>query len=297
MFLPFLYFFFATEGRVSVPKRDNMEFQSGLSEGEGTNGSTANGTNAGLTTPLTIQSAFQELSSSEQDEFMARLYDDEENMKLLFGSLVTATCYSAQKNVSIGIFRASILALGAYEPVPGERDRSLLDEHRNEIKAAESIADIFTILAPYWNYLSYEILKYVIKEHGTSDDRGRLKDYKEKLNIFCKRRIFEVPLLESGSDTSNTCPNQVEFVVKFDKPEDITVKEFRQIRKQIAKVLHVKVAAFKICRVDVGCVQLTFLIPKFVAQEIFPLSHEQTSALSKDASVIRLECGVYVFEV
>ena len=42
---------------------------------------------------------------------------------------------------------------------------------------------------------------------------------------------------------------------------------------------------------------VTFLSPKFVAQEIFPLSNEQMSALSKDVSVIRLECGDHTFEV
>ena len=268
-----------------------------MSEGEDTNGSTADSTNAGLTNTLTIQPAFQKLSSIEQDELMAKLYDDEESMILQFGSLVTESCYSIQERISIDVFRVSILSLKAYEPAPGERDQSLLGEHSEEIKAAKSIAAIFAILAPYMNYLNYEILKYIMKVHGTSDDHVRLKDYKEKLNIFCERRIFEVPLLESGSDTSNTCPNQVKCIVKFDIPDGITGKESLRIRKQVAKILHVKLAAFLICRVDTGCVQITFLIPKFVAQEIVPLSHEQTSALLKDASVIRLECGDYVFEV
>ena len=69
------------------------------------------------------------------------------------------------------------------------------------------------------------------------------------------------------------------------------------MRGRIAEILHVKLAALNIVRVDPGCVQLTFMIPKFVAQEIFPLSDDQTSALSRDVAVIRLECGDYVFEV
>ena len=291
-------FFLATEDRVSVTNRDSVEFQSGLSKGGGSNAGATNGTNAEeLTNALSIQPAFHKLSSSEQDELVAKLYDDQESMILQFGSLVTETCYSIQKRIPIDLFRVSILTLKAYEPAPGERDQSLLGKNSEEIKAAKSIADIFAILAPYMNYLSYEILKYIIKVHGTSDDHVKLKDYKEKLNIFCERRIFEVPLLESGSYTSNTCPNQVKFVVKFDIPEGTTGKEFLRIRKQVAKILHVNLAAFLICGVDTGCVQITFLVPKFVAQELFPLSHEQTSALVKNASVIRLECMDYVFKV
>ena len=227
---------------------------------------------------------------------MAKLYDDEESMKFKFSNLVTETCNSVERETTVRKFAGSILALGAYDPAPEERDRSLLDEHRKEIKSAETISEIFIILSAYWNYLSYEILKHIIERFGTSDNKKRLENYNEDLENFCKRRIFE--LLENGGDTDNMQKQkQAKFVVKLDVREDITYKEVFQIRLRIAKILCVNLAAFIISHVDVGCVQLTFLIPKFVAQEIFPLSHGQTSALSKDASVIRLECGEYVFEV
>ena len=206
--MQFSFFLLATEDSMSVTNSDSMELQSGLREHQSSNASTANGTNTGLTNALTIQPSFQNLSSSEQDELMAKLYNDEERMKLRFGSLVTATCCSVEKNVSIAIFRVSILSLKAYEPAPGERDRSLLDDHSGEIKAVKSIADIFAILTSYWNYLNHEILKYIIEEHGTSDDHVRLKNYEEELKKFCERRIFELPLLESGSDYDKTFPNQ-----------------------------------------------------------------------------------------
>ena len=293
----FVVVILATEGRASVTNCESVVFHSDLSEGEGSDASTANCTNGGLPSALAIQPAFQKLSSSERDELMAKLYDDQEMMMLQFGYLVVDTCCSIQERISIGLFRLSILSLRAYDPAPGERDRSLLGKHSGKINAAKSIADIFAILAPYMNYLNYEILKYIINNHGTSDDHARLKNYHEKLTTFCERRIFEVPLLESGSDTSITWPNHVKFVVKLDISDGITVKESLRIRNEIANILHVNLAAFLICGVDRGCVELTILIPKFVAQEIFPLSCEQTSALLKDISVIRLECGDYVLEV
>ena len=99
----------------------------------------------------------------------------------------------------------------------------------------------------------------------------------------------------SGTDTGDS--KQKKFSVKLNVREGTTCKELRQIKGRIAKILHVKMAVLIIVNVDPGCVQLTFLIPKFIAQEIFPLSHEQASALSKETPVIRLECGDYVFEV
>ena len=266
-----------------------------LREDESSNRSTTRDANTMLSN---AQSSFQKLSSSEQDKLLAKLYDDEESIKLKFGSLVTATCISVQSRVSVDIFRASILSMKAYEPALGVGDQSLFDEESGEIKVAKSVTNIFAILTPYWNYLNIEILKYIIKEHGTVDDHVSLKNYDEELKKFCERKSLELPMLVNGSgDVGNTFPNQVKFVVKFDKPESITANQLLQIRKQIANIFHVNVTAFKFCHVEVGCVQLTFLIPKFVSQKIFPLSWEQRSALYKDASVIRLECGPYAFEV
>ena len=257
------------------------------------NTSTASDTNAELI--LSRQPPFQQLSPSKQEELKTILDDDVREMKRLFGRLVTKTHCSVKERISVEEFAVSMLALGAYEPAPEERGQSLLNEHREEIKKAESISKIFNILAAYWNYLSYEVLEYIIELYGTSDDTGRLKRYNENLQNFCKRRLFELPLPESGGGTGSQ--RQEKFSVKLNVREDITIKELRQIKGRIAKVLHVKSATLVIDHMDGGCVQLTFLIPKFVAQEIFPLSKQQTSALSRDASVIRMECGEYVFEV
>ena len=227
---------------------------------------------------------------------------DVRRMKYQFGCLVTKTRDSVEERIPLRKLTGSILALGAYEPAPGEPDQSLLNEHREEIKMAESVSDIFIILSAYWNYLNYEILEYIVELYGTSDDTKRLKSYDEELQIFCERRIFELSLPESGNSSGNSTGNslnmrQKKFFVKLDIRDNLKCKDVFRIRGRIAQILKVNVSALLIERIDPGCVQLTFLIPRFVADVIFPLSDEQTSALSKDASVIKLECGDYVFEV
>ena len=264
------------------------------------NASNASGSNAELTNVLESQPSFQQLSPSEKEELKAVLDDDARGLKRLFGCLVTKTRDSVEKRISVRKFAGSILELGAYDPAPEARDLSLLDEHREEIIRAGSFDEIFLILSAYWNYLTYEVLEYIIELYGTDDDKKRLRRYDEELQKYCQRRIFELPLPPSGSGsgTGNALSQRKKkFSVKLNVREDITCKDVLRIRIKIAKILHVNLAALSIDRVDAGCVQLTFLIPKFIAEEIFPLSNEQTSALSKDASVIRLECGEYVFEV
>ena len=285
---------------VSVTNCSSQESQP-VWKDEHNNTNTTNGTNAAL---LSRHPPFQHLSPSEQEEIRAILDEDVRKMKYLFGCLVTKTRDSVEQRISAVDFAVSILALGAYEPAPGglegrgRRDRPLLDEYSDEIKRAKTLSEIFNILSAYWNYLNFEILEYIIEHYGTSDDNERLKSYKEELCKFCKRRIFELPSSESCSSNGNPLsPKEEKFNVKFNVSEDITCEAILQMRGRIAEILHVKLAALIIVRVKAGCVQLTFLIPKFVAQEIFPLSDDQTSALSRDVAVIRLECGDYVFEV
>ena len=121
-------------------------------------------------------------------------------------------------------------------------------------------------------------MEYIIEHYGTRDDTERLRRYNEELHRFCERRIFELPLPESGSGTGNvSSPRQERFVVKLNVRGDTPCEEARRIKGIIAKILNVRLATLIIHNVDLGCVQLTFLLPKFVAQEIFPLSKHQHS--------------------
>jgi len=253
-------------------------------------------TTGGKANDLSSQPSFQRLSSTEKEELKAQLKDDVRKMKLLFGGLVTETCDSVEKRISVGKLAGSILALGAFEPAIGERDPRLLDEHREEIKSAKSVSEIFNILCAYWNYLDYDILMYVIEYYGTHSDKMRLQNYNEKLQRFCKRSINELPLPDSGIGSDHK--KQVELYVKVNIPEDTQAEQILfPIKRKVAKILQLNSATLLIYSVDKGCVQLIFLIPKFVAREIFPLSKAQESALSKDVAVMRLECGHYKFEV
>ena len=284
-----------TESQPEHSKTSTVNGASIESQAEGSKTSTANGPKTGLTDVLSKQPPFQKLTSSEKEELMAKLYDDDKDIKLKFASLVTRTCNSVEKRIPVVKLARSILALGAYEPAPEKQDRSLLDEHKEEIIRAQTISHIFVILDAYWNYLTYEILQYIIDHFGDDTDKERLKSYNQDLQEFCERRSFELPSESSNDNVVN--PKQEKFTVKLNFREDSTCKDLLLIRGKIAKILRVNLAALCLTHLEKGCVQLTFLIPRFVAQKLFPLSCEQTSALSKDASVVRLECGHYVFEV
>ena len=79
--------------------------------------------------------------------------------------------------------------------------------------------------------------------------------------------------------------------------DNYTVTEIEEFRRKLIKLLRVSSQGIlRLCQVDKGCVQLTFQMPLFVQQEIFPLSGEQERSLAA-MGVVRLTCGEYQFPV
>ena len=128
----------------------------------------------------------------------------------------------------------------------------------------------------------------------TEEDKAKLQKYKDKFNQYAKRRIFECPP-EFGPVSD---ADHADIFVKLDAQyDDYTVAEIEVFRHKLSEILRVSSeSALRLCRVEKGCIQLTFQMPTFLKQEIFPLSREQERALAA-VSVIRLTCGEYQFLV
>ena len=77
--------------------------------------------------------------------------------------------------------------------------------------------------------------------------------------------------------------------------EDCIFSQTWGFRHKLSEILRVSSQSIlRLCRVEKGCFQLTFQVPSFLQQEIFPLSREQERALEA-VGIIRLTCGEYQF--
>ena len=77
--------------------------------------------------------------------------------------------------------------------------------------------------------------------------------------------------------------------------DNYTVEEIKGFCNKLSDVLQVSSqGVLRLCRVEKGCFQLTFQLPSFMQQEIFPLSREQKITLEAEG-VIKLTCGEYRF--
>ena len=160
------------------------------------------------------------------------------------------------------------------------------------LEAVDTIPEVFLVLKDYFSFFNYHIIEHIIDELGAEEDKTRLQRYKEYFNWYAKRRIFEcLPEFEPVNDASHA-----DIFVKVDSQYDnYTVAEIEVFCHKLGGILRVSSRGIlHLCRVEEGCLQLTFQVPLFVQKEVFPLSREQERTL-KAEGVIKLTCGKYQF--
>ena len=187
---------------------------------------------------------------------------------------------------------AHVMTLGAFKPVFKESQVPLFQYCFKELEAADSIPKIFLVLKDYFSFFNYHIIEHIIEELGTEEDKERLRTYKKDFSQFAKRRIFECqPEFGPVSDAGHA-----DIFVKLDSTcKKYTIEEIEVFRHKLSEILRVSSqGVLRLCRVVKGCFQLTFQVPSFVQQEIFPLSREQEMLL-ETKGVIALTCGEYQY--
>ena len=199
-----------------------------------------------------------------------------------------------RRNVSQDMLVSYVMTLGAFDPVLKEPQLPVFRYCFKELKAANTIYEIFMVLNDYFSFFNYQLIEHIIKSLGTDEDKAELQRYKKDFNQYAKRRIFEcLPEFGPVSDADHA-----DIFVKVDSQyENYTVAEIEEFRHALSEILRVSSQGIlRLCRVDKGCFQLMFQVPSLVQHKIFPLSTEQERALAAVA-VIRLTCGEYHFLV
>ena len=253
---------------------------------------------SGCPTPIPSASSFPYLNISgltqwQQQELKGRLRSESQEIMIKFQKLLSATIKSFQEQcVPLDSLVSQVMALKALDPVFKESQVSVFHHRFEELKAADTIVKVFMVLNNHFSFFNYHILENLIEELGTEEDKTRLQTYKQHFNQYAKRRVFECPS-EFGpvSDAGHS-----DIFVKLDSQyENFTVAEIEVFCHKLSEIVHISSQGILcLCRVDKGCIELTFQVPSFVQQKIFPLSREQEIALEEEG-VIKLKCGKYHF--
>ena len=236
-----------------------------------------------------------EFTNKRQHYRKERLRCQSEKINLEFQKLVSATVESLNRqNVSPDKLLSHVMTLGSLKRVFEEPQVPALHHRFNELKAAKTICDSFVVLNDYFSFFNYHIIEHIIEELGTEEDKAKLQKYEQDFHQYAERRIFEC-LPKFGCMLNDA--DHVNILVKLDSHyDDYTVAELEGFCHKLSEILNLSLGILCLCRVDKGCLQLTFQVPSFVQQRMFPLSREQERALAV-LGVTRLTCGDYYFSV
>ena len=196
-----------------------------------------------------------------------------------------------KQNVPVNELVTHLLSLGTFDPVYKGSQKPALQNFFQDLHNAGNIEDVLYIIKDYFSFFNYRVIEHIVDGLGTDQDRVELQNYERDFDEYSKRRVYECPP-EYGS---NSDAEHVDLIVKLDSVyENYTVKELMKFQCRLSRTLHVSSQSVRLLQVEEGCLKLTFQVPSFVQQEIFPLSSEQESALAAEG-VIRMTCGEYQF--
>ena len=170
----------------------------------------------------------------------------------------------------------------------GQRKSQQLAIAKEDLKLidnASSTDDVFRVLSKYWSFLDHKMLDCLVRCLGGRRIRWKVKEYRKQLKkFFEKRKMLEFKLPLRCFD--NTCITELNetherIIVKLDL-NDPSWDDIVHLKESICTILEILPSALLICKVEDGCIKVTFYIPKLIAQEIFEesLKVEQCKALT-----------------
>ena len=186
---------------------------------------------------------------------------------------------------------AHLKGINCLKKVYKGRNQCLFCMQKSKLDNASTLYDVWEIIEPYFSFFDFEIISQIVKSLGTDDDKKAVVEYKGKFKCYILNR--KVSPMTIRSDIRE---DGVEMFVKLDSAYDgcegATLVRFRMWLSTLLNLADGSV--LQLCKISVGCVELTFDIPVFIANTILPLSVYQEAGL-KELKVIQLNCEDYSF--
>ena len=228
--------------------------------------------------------------TSLSEERMTELAAESIALDRKFNRLVSGVVKSFdRKKIPPSDILHSVMAMNSFVPVfKGER-RPIAHQLKKELEKAESISDMVYKMKDYFSFFDFDIVENVIDCCGTDYDKLELRNYKAEFDSYLARRIYELPskLANHGE------LGQATVVVKLDSEyEECNAVHLKLFENKLADILHLSKGVLRLCDIVSGCFELTFQVPSFIAEAIFPLSEAQETELAAN-HVLRLSCGDY----
>lgn len=191
-----------------------------------------------------------------------------------------------EKGITGEELRAHLLNMPVFKKSKGNQQLKLFSCKACRLEKTSNINDIFEILSiECCSFLEYDIFESIVKHYDI--DRGqKMLRYSDQVDDYLKRHKIKEFISINPALVGKITEDSEKLILKFDIDATAELGKVINLKKTVARILGLKASALKLLDIKDGCVEVTFLIPKFVAQEIF------SSKESIDQKIIRELCDI-----
>ena len=158
--------------------------------------------------------------------------------------------------------------------------------------------DLFHLLQRYVSWFNYEIFTALVSTFLDHDHWLQIiwKSYEEKVKEYLSLgkgvRVVSSPTIRGLPEAVGTKV----MIVKVEQ-EDHVHSDLMIFRKALAKALNQSDILFYLCTITTGCLELRFVIPDFLFDEIFPLTSQQINITLPNLGIAAIHCDTYHVKV
>ena len=219
-----------------------------------------------------------------------------DEMTFQFGAFVSRILRSLKsRSVSPSSVVRCLLNFGAL-PSSDSRPQIPLLSHRSEqLRRASTVDEVILLISDYVSFFNHTLMVYLVKELGSDDDQEELDTFLLYYDLFSRRSVFLTPPYMYGYLWIKTDKLVVLRIDELHVSLDSSgIKGMYEYICKLCKIVRVLPHSMHLCRVDRGPIEFLFRVPPHVADEIFPLSSEQSKKLGA-LGVRQLHCVNYCY--
>ena len=200
----------------------------------------------------------------------------------------TRVCLEKRK-IAIKRIASTLTALPADDM---EEHKQFLESRLTALYQAPDHSQLFGALDFGWNYLTYQLLEYLIKEFGLQVG-SEMEAYKKDLRQF--REKTPLTLFCQAQKRRRVKPSEEfqEVVAEFDWPSEVTLEVVEQFRQEYAYHYNLRECAMMLAVVRPGSFIATWFIPESIVKK---MKEDVPNRIMKKYFVVNLDvAGVRVY--
>ena len=166
------------------------------------------------------------------------------------------------------------------------------------IRQITSYDSLFDLLESYVSWFNYEIFASLARMFLENDKQLQIAwtSYEDKIKEYFSLgkgvRVVSSPTIQGLPEAVGTKV----MVLKVEQ-EDHVHNDIALFRKAVAKALNQSDFCLYLCTIATGCVELRFVIPDFLFDEIFPLTSRQINITLPNLGITAIYCDTYRVKV